>query len=388
VNARGGRAHAGSLAINIFLLVTGVALSLVVAEGLLRLFPNRLPGEIRAIVTASPDNLGIYHPFIGVLHRPNADLVISGRDFSTVHHTDGFGFRNKWPWPPRAEIVAVGDSLVFGYGVRGNQAWPGVIDRALPETHVVNLGLVGAGPEQYLRLYETFGQNLRPKLLLVGFFARNDFWDAELFDDWLKSDRQCNYMVWRDYGRSNACANDLRWHATVWAHRSYLFNLLFGFAKYVRSQFTSGTHNEIVRIGDGFRIELDVADFKDKTLGSQPDRRGFQLVLRALQKMNTVAKAHGTKVLIVFQPSKEEVYLDAVGKTIPDPSRPLQEELKKSGIDYLNLTPVFRERAVTGEKLFFEVDGHPSAAGQELIADAVLAYLKQNATEYGLNTAG
>jgi hypothetical protein len=41
-----------------------------------------------------------------------------------------------------------------------------------------------------------------------------------------------------------------------------------------------------------------------------------------------------------------------------------------------------------GETLFFEVDGHPNAAGYALIADAILDYLKQNATEYGLNLPG
>jgi SGNH hydrolase-like domain, acetyltransferase AlgX len=364
------------------LIVAGVTISLMLGEGLLRLLANRLPGEIEQVVIANPDTSGVRHPYIGHLHRPNAERLISGRGFRAVHRTDEFGFRNPAPWPQRAEIVAVGDSLTFGYGVRDNEAWPKVIDQALPGMHTINLGLIGAGPEQYYRLYETFGRKLQPKLLLVGLFVRNDFWDADLFDRWLKSGSGCNYMVWRDYGRPRDCANSLRWKASLWVHSSHLYNLFFWLAKNARQQFK--LESEIFRFDDGRRLRLEVEDFEAKTIDAQRERPQFQLVLRALQKMHAVANEDRTRMLIVFQPSKEEVYLPLLRGTVLDPSRPLREELTKSGIDYLNLTAVFRKRAAKGEKLFFETDGHPNAAGQELIAEAVLAHLKNNPTKYDL----
>ena len=73
--------------------------------------------------------------------------------------------------------------------------------KALPHNRLINLGLIGAGPQQYLRVYETFGTRLHPKVLLVGFFVRNDFSDADTFDGWLKSGAGGNYMVCRDSGR-------------------------------------------------------------------------------------------------------------------------------------------------------------------------------------------
>jgi hypothetical protein len=63
------------------------------------------------------------------------------------------------------------------YGVEDSAAWPAILDRALPRLRVINLGLIGAGPQQYLRVYKTFGLQLRPRLLLVGLFVGNDFWD-------------------------------------------------------------------------------------------------------------------------------------------------------------------------------------------------------------------
>src|SRR5262249_52967534 len=145
----------------------------------------------------------------------------SDRDFSAVRHVDSNGFGNAWPWPERAEIVTLGDSLTFGWGVSDSETWPAILSRALPENRVLNLGISGAGPQQYLRIYETFGIKLHPKVVLVGMFVRNDFRDAELFDRWLKSGAGGNYIVWRELGRPGSSLS-LRRIVT----KSYVGNLL------------------------------------------------------------------------------------------------------------------------------------------------------------------
>jgi hypothetical protein len=67
-----------------------------------------------------------------------------------------------------------------------------------------------------------------------------------------------------------------------------------------------------------------------------------------------------------------------------DPARPLRVKLEEFGIPYLDLLPAFRSRAAKGEVLFFETDGHPNARGYALIAQRVLAHLKDNAKKYDL----
>ena len=369
------------------LLLGGAVFSAVLGEGLLRLFSNQLPNEIRQLVAAGSDGSPVFHPYIGHLHKPNAKVLLTRRDFKTVYHTDDYGFRNPSPWPQRAGIVALGDSLTFGYGVADDRAWPQMIGRGWPEVRVVNLGLIGAGPQQYLRVYETFGRKLRPRLLLVGLFPWNDFWDAAIFDRWLKSGSQCNYLAWRDFGRDMGikCTGSWKSNRTLLAHRSYLYRLVMLARAAAQDLLTMKT--ETFRFEDGRRMELDVGRFATKVREAQSDRREFHLVLRALQEMDALAKNDGTKVLVLLQPSKEEIYLPLLGESIPDPSAPLREALTRSGIEYLNLTPVFREQAAKGTKLFFEVDGHPNDAGYALIADTVLAYLKPNAAEYGLDTS-
>jgi lysophospholipase L1-like esterase len=372
-----------SLWAKVGLLLCSVVFSLVLGEVLLRLFSSWFPREIRPVITASPDQLGVYHPDIGYLLPPNASIVYEGRDYSAVHHTDRYGFRNSNPWPQRAAIVAVGDSLTFGYGVEDDQAWPEVINRALPELRVMNLGVIGAGPQQYLRAYEDFGRKLRPRLLLVGFFTRNDFSDADIFDRWVKSGGKCNFLVWRAYGQPHVCVRNWWWRGMVLARSSYLQNLLRFVRSTVRDRFDS--ERKSVQLQDGSRLVLDIGKFTNNTEGALEDTREFSLVSGALKKLNSIAEADGTKMLVVLQPSKEEVYVPFVGEKIANPNTHLLETLKEAGIESLDLTKAFQQHAAKGEKLFFEVDGHPNAAGYALIAEAVLDHVKQNAAEYGLD---
>jgi lysophospholipase L1-like esterase len=382
-----------TLLIKICLSFSSVLFVLALGEGVLRLFPEILSPDVQQVVRVSPSDYGVTHPYIGYLHTPNKVFRISGIDFSAVHHVDAYGFRNPWPWPAQADVVVVGDSLTFGHGVANDQAWPSILDRALSPIRVINLGLEGAGPQQYLRVYETFGVNLQPKVLIVGFFVRNDFWDEGMFDRWLRSGAGGNYMVWRDFGRPKevgyslqapitTLAATLNWNLQLLARRSHLYNFMLHVATGAKQWRRSEVN--VVQLSTGARLRLFPEDFKRKTTGAQRGRPEFQRVLEALQRLQSIAREHVTHPLVVLQPSKEEIHLPLQGWEVPDVAAPLKEELDRLGISYLDLREVFHDRAVKGEKLFFEVDGHPNATGYALIAEVILSHLKESAARYGL----
>jgi lysophospholipase L1-like esterase len=378
-----------------FLFAGSIVFAMALAEGILRLVPGLLSVELQQIVQADPYNLGIAHPYIGYLHGPNKTFVIAGKDFRATNHTDGYGFRNIWPWPEKAEIVALGDSVTFGYGVEDAQAWPALVAKKLSHNRVINLGLIGSGAQQYLRVYETFGSRLHPKVLLVGFLVRNDFWDDDMFGQWLKSGARVNYMVWRDYGRPKSTSLSLKqpignlirsllWRGHVLASKSHFYNLLMYVQRYLRGWGPSKP--TILRMHNGARLELAPADFADKTKYIRSGNPVFNISVEALRRLHSIARADGTSVLVILQPSKEEVYLPLMGETNvdADPGRPLRVKLGELGIPYLDLAPEFRNRAAKGEVLFFETDGHPNGRGYALIAELVITHLKQHAKEYVL----
>jgi lysophospholipase L1-like esterase len=373
------------IAVSVFFAVT-------LAEGLLRLVPGVLPVELQQVIRADPRDYGVDHPYIGYLHKPNNALVISGRDFHAVHHTDGYGFRNAWPWPKTADIITLGDSVTFGQGVEDEQAWPAILARSFPRSPVINLGLIGAGPQQYLRVYETFGVKLHPKVVLVGFFTGNDFWDAGMFELWSKSGAG-NYMVWRDFGKPLSVSLDLQqpirnlvssllWRAKLLARKSQFVNLLL----YARDNFNRWipARKTTFVAPDGRRLELAPQTLANNAKYARPGYLVFRAVLESLQEIHSRARADGATALIVLQPSKEEVYLPLVGEPPPDPGAPLRAALADRKIPYLDLLPEFRRRAAKGEVLFFETDGHPNARGYALIAEIVASYLAAHAGDYGL----
>jgi hypothetical protein len=108
------------------------------------------------------------------------------------------------------------------------------------------------------------------------------------------------------------------------------------------------------------------------------------LLLDSLQQIDSLATRHGAHALMVLQPGKEQVYLPLLGETRGDPIGALLPALDRLGIDYLDLAPAFRARAAGGERLFFEVDGHPNQAGYALIAQLVTTHIRENPQRYGL----
>jgi hypothetical protein len=273
------------------------------------------------------------------------------------------------------DIIAVGDSLTYGLPVNDEQTWPGLLERALAPRRVLNLGLISASPQQYLRVYETFGAKLSPKVLLVGLFLGNDLTDALAFGSWWRTERHEAYQETAlKKGRSGVGG---------WLQKSYLYTLLND----LHDSYQSGQllQKKAVRLTDGSRVWLGPRLLPPQVHLASPTQPAFALVLQALERLCTLATQQQTHCLVLLFPGKEEgVYFPLSGEAV-DIAAPFLPELDKRGIAYLDLGPPFRQRAAAGEILFGEMDVHPNARGYALIAEEVLAHLKEHAARYGLD---
>lgn len=348
---------------------------LVLAEAGLRLFHRALPGRWRA----DPALSTVAHPYIGHLNRP-------GR------HSDPYGFRNEWPWPEAPGIITLGDSLTLGSDLE--PAWPAILARALPEESIVNLGLGAAGPQQYARVFETFGAQLRARVILIGFFARNDFKDAAMFEGWLRSGAGGNYLIWRNAGRPAQAGLGFRqplrqvvkaavWRAGVIASTTHVGTVMRELTGQSRAWSQVGV--EVYTVPDGTQIELQPDSFVEATRAARPGHRVFERVLAVLQRTHSLARENRGSAVVIFVPSKEEVYLPLLRRSLLEPAVPLRAALDELGIPTLDLLDAFRRRAASGEVLFNERDSQlPNARGQALIAELVLSHLRWHAERYGL----
>jgi lysophospholipase L1-like esterase len=365
------------------LIGLSVLFALGLAEAVLRIIPKSLlPEEVQLNIhwlrnTDSPQ--GVPHPDIGVLPPAHFTGQEQRRDFRFTYHTDGFGFRNSWPWPVSAEIVAVGDSLTFGYGVDDAQTWTAILANRLPHSRVVNLGLNGAGPQQYLHVYETFGMNLHPRVLLFGLFLGNDLIDARKFDMRFEAGGEGNSTVSQPFYSWPEIRKFL-------GKRSYLYILLREIWWNYHSLYRF--RRKALELSDGSRLQFAPGILERSTVGARLDHPDFQRVLQSVERAQSIAQQSETHFLVLLFPTKEEVYLPIMGEPSPDPIGPFRKAFERLEINYLDLTPPLQHRAKARERLFFEVDGHPNAAGYALIAEVVHSHLQDHAQRYGLKDWG
>jgi hypothetical protein len=353
---------------SIGLLLSSLVLLAAFGETIVRLCPlGVLPDEVQQWLA---DDLGVYDPALGTLARPYHTGIFVGTGFRAYYHTDGHGFRNAQPWPDAAEVVIVGDAVVFGYGVEDEQGWPALLARAMAPTRVVNLGLLEAGPQQYARVYATFGTTLHPKIVLVGLAMADDFGDAKLFARWEHENSGESYRAWLE-GQDllGSLPHSLQALPALVARHSALYQVLRASRRHTQ------TSSQVVWLLGGKYLQVRPHRLAAILAQARPERQSFHLVLDALAYLQVVARAYGTQVLVVIQPSKEMTYLFPHSEATPDPTHALRLALAQRGVESLDLTPVFRQWASTGEQLFFTANRYPNDQGQALIAQEVVRHL-------------
>ena len=124
--------------------------------------------------------------------------VLARPEFRVRVRTNAAGFRGAELPGPKGRgvrrVVVLGDSFTWGFGVPERQAYPARLERRLNDAvdtqgpgarriEVVNLGVPGAGPLDYLYHLEHTALRLEPDVVLVGVFANdvNDVYQVRRF---------------------------------------------------------------------------------------------------------------------------------------------------------------------------------------------------------------
>jgi hypothetical protein len=154
------------------LVVLSLAIGLLALEGGARVF---------ATVIAKKGKLFQPDPELGWRPLPNLDLVRRNANGDTWHiATDGAGIRGPSAWSEggRTRLLVLGDSFAFGEGVEPAARFDMLVQKRLPHLSVVNLGVMGYGPDQQLLRAKQWLTTLRRgDALLLLTYEGNDFHD-------------------------------------------------------------------------------------------------------------------------------------------------------------------------------------------------------------------
>jgi hypothetical protein len=183
---------------NLLLLLVSSVLTLGAVEALIRKAVIPLPAfrdsngwwnerwqrRHRGLV---PNRFVKLDPALGWIPAPDLDgLPYQGANLST----NSLSIRGKREYTPgkvnRTRIVAIGDSYTFGQCLDDDQTIPAHVEQLLPDSEVINLGVMGYGHDQMLIRLQRDGLRYRPDVVLLGF---------------VEMDLPRNRLHFREYGK-------------------------------------------------------------------------------------------------------------------------------------------------------------------------------------------
>lgn len=108
---------------------------------------------------------------------------------------------------------------------------------------------------------------------------------------------------------------------------------------------------------------------------------GWRITRDTLSRAQELTQRQGVRLVVVVIPFKAQTYWHLVrdsyspeeleGVDVDFISKLVREFCDSRGIEVVDMTPVFRRRALAGEQLFFQYDGHINAQGHRVIAETL-----------------
>lgn len=380
-------------------------------------------------------------PYVAVSDTiPDARLVKKGNPDFPDH--DRNGFRNP-EVPSKVDIVALGDSQTYGTNYKSSESWPRQLE-TMTRKSVYSMSLGGYAPVHSLIMWED-AVALKPKIIIEAFYAGNDVFESfytvynygklsELKSGGLSTqdrimnlervapllDSAVEIMKKGNFQADNKVAslkgnsqytplaflsqwgaplqNFLSAHSKVYALcRRVVFVLTPQTRKSIDEEWLekkafAESHRDYWDVFDNgkFRTIFTPA-YRLIALNLQDPRieEGLHISLRAMQRMNELARKENIRFVVLMIPTKESVFKELNTRPSKNYSLLIQNEeklwgilkenFKANNIEYLDVLPGMKEQLSLGNNLYqyrMPQDGHPSSHGYKAIAKLVANYLE------------
>lgn len=353
-------------------------------------------------------------PFVA--HHRVTDERLGWRLNPAYTDVDKWCFRNTVV-PEHADIVILGDSQTYGYGVAPEKNWPRQLS-ALIGRSTYNIACSGYSPVHGLALW-TDVASLTPRFVVAAIYAGNDLYDTfnlvyghgQLAH--LRSTESALQTAIATLEAARPLAEQARlvtrMGRTPWPLRDLLRNhsALFHFVRQLDGGSTAlaarqegswratreraEQHPDYLHAHDGgagLRTTLTIAKRLLPMDTSDPRiDEGLRMTLRGLREMSRRSAAIGARFLVLWIPTKELVFAPLV----PTESMPgfrrlieietdLRRQVLETAVDldvsFVDALPALRRSLQEGEEPYPDTaDGHPTEIGYTRIAGVVAGAL-------------
>ena len=325
-------------------------------------------------------------------------------EYGFVLNSRSFRTREYEPSPARGvfRVVALGDSFTFASGALPHEDhWTTLLEEGLNgvsdrPVEVLRLGVPDTGPAFQLRLWQVEASKLRPDVVVMAFFIGNDFIDHQ---------GDCGVFGGGNRGFSGRLAS---------------VSVLYRAARNLRRVWSAGADPAGHRgLGEtpspgrsipGYREAFDpdrptfnrerfvAIEAERMALCLRSEEEAFrQLADRTAGVVTDLADEigrAGARFVVMVIPDQYQVdqiiveeVLSSTGTRRADydfnrPQRVLIRALESSGIEVLDLLPVFN-RVSSGDALYRLQDTHWNGRGNEIAAESLVEYIDTGGTGGG-----
>jgi hypothetical protein len=364
----------------VLLAAGGLILGLLAVEAGFRLFAPQSPGALQSTSLLR-----------GEFTKPGDHPNVS-REFRTEVHVNAEGFADKdWgPQEPGVPRVAVlGDSFVQAAQVSLRNGFGRVLERSLEaklgrDVDVLSMGVPGAGTATELGVLEKYALPEHPDLVLLAFLPGNDI----LNNHPLLEDKEGKPFFALHEGKlvpiDSGDAVVPRWMQGPLWDWSHAWRYL------ARKAWSGQVLKRKIALGKGIPVDFRVYDPSPDPLWEE----AWQVTDALFAEMARKCAAHGVGFATVLFPDPVQgtpFNRDSLIKSWPAISgwnfdgvwsRAAKLAGRFGPVD--DLRPVFWESKL---QLYFPIDGHWTAEGHALAAQAAATFVAQRLEERGFDAA-
>jgi hypothetical protein len=311
----------------------------------------------------------------GTWHKPNAKISFHSSCFAVDFTTNSIGARDIERASPgnTNSAIFLGDSFIEGFGINDDERLSNVFEQRTGKASI-NLSSIDLGPLQYFMLYQAFADRYLHDTVVIGLLPANDFTDNDPeYEKWKYSER------YRPYYKKTASGYEIFHKGTFEIGRtiaSYERSLLAGgiseFFHYRKSDLVHYTWTGgflFAARGQLPARNIDISRDVSNFGYFETSRERLEATYYFLQKI--IQSASTAKIYILIIPTYPEA------KELRVRSSPWLSELvskfQSERVSIIDLGPSFA--GLPDDKLrsaFLECDGHWSALGNAIAADALI----------------